>query len=145
MRKELVVSVYLLAAYFMLAGSSFAASTQPAGPKEKQICEVISDRINVGKEADKIVKTSIQMGYKPCLVIGCSLDAGAKLEDVITGAMAAGVPSDVVSKCAVSAGADAGAVGAALSAASPQMCFVIPEKPESIRPPAAIVVSPYDF
>lgn len=118
----------------------------PEATGEPDICSVIGDRLRQGADVRRTVKTAIQIGYRACRVIACSIEAGAELEMVIAGAVDAGVAHDVVSRCALDAGADAGKIAAVLNRVSySEVCYILPQNPETFEPPKTTVISPSRF
>jgi hypothetical protein len=112
-------------------------------PKEQLICNSVKDKIKAGGDVKAVVKTSIQLGYRPCVVVRCAIDGGGNVEAIIGGALAAGATSDVVSKCAIEAGADITAVVKGLQNVS-SICYVQPfgySTPEG-TPPAEPIPPP---
>lgn len=130
------------------AGESRAVRTaaKPRDFNGPDICTVLRDRFGHGADVRRTVKTAIQIGYRACRVIACSIEAGAELEKVIAGAVDAGVTHDVVSRCALDAGADAGKIAAVLNRVSySEVCYILPQNPETFEPPKTTVISPSRF
>lgn len=96
--------------------------------KEKEVCVFISDKIKLGANIKKYVKTSILLGYKACPLIKCAVLGGGKLDEVVAGAVEAGAAHDVISKCCMEAGVSGGELAKTFAAmGSPELCFVNPE------------------
>jgi len=150
-KRDFIISLFLL--FFLFSPCTTNAGALPAkagesvrSEKEELLCRNIKEKISNREDIRKIVKTSIQMGYNACSVIKCSIQGGGDLRQIITGAVDAGATKDIISKCALDAGAEAKEVAVILSSlSSAGLCYMLPEGPEIIVPPAPVFISPSKF